>query len=286
MSKVLEKLVYGHIYAFCLEYELLSVRYSGFKKGDGAVNQILGMTDDIYKAFEKGSEVAVVFLDIIRAFDRVWRKGLLYKMKKMDFNNQLLAGTENYLSSRSQKVVITGQSSPILETNAGALQGSILGPLLFLIFVNDIEHQIKSDLYIFADDTTMAREYTSVSDVEQIKNAELVTISEWAHQWFVTFNTQKTVALNFSLKKIKSLPALVVNGSLIKHLGITLSDDLRWSKHVCNNVTKAFQNLGALGRQWGKLSRNKLEKMYLNMIRPFLEYGSVIFSNCFLGDAR
>jgi len=177
MSKVLEKLVYGHIYAFCLEHELLSVRNSGFKKGDGAVNQILGKTDDIYKAFEKGSEVAAVFLDISRAFDRVWHRGLLYKMKQMGFNNQLLAWTENYLSSRFQKVFIAGQSSPVLGTNAGVSRGSILGPLLFLIFINDIEHQIKSDLYIFADNTTMAREYTSVSEVEQIMNADLVTIS-------------------------------------------------------------------------------------------------------------
>jgi len=173
MSKVLEKLVYGHIYVFCLEHELLSVRNSGFKRGDGAVNQILSMTDDIFKAFERGSQVAAVFLDISRAFDRVWHKGLLYKMKKKGFNNQLLVWTENYLSSRSQKGVIAGPSSPILETNAGVPQGSILGPLLFLIFINDIEHQIKSDLYIFADDTTMAREYTSVSEVEQIMNADL-----------------------------------------------------------------------------------------------------------------
>jgi len=108
-------------------------------------------------------------------------QGSAVQNEKKGFINQMLVWTENYLSSRSQKVVIAGQSSFILGTNARVPQGSILGPLLFLIFINDIEHQIKSDLYIFADHTTIAREYTSVSEVEQIMNTDLVTISVVYH---------------------------------------------------------------------------------------------------------
>ena len=155
---------------------------SGFKQGDGAVNQMIGLTDNIYNALDCGKNVAMVFLDISKAFDRVWHKGLLFKLQCFGVGGVLFKWFADYISNRSQKVVLNGQESPIMPTNSGVPQGSILAPLLFLIFINDIEDHIVSDMFIFADDTTLTKIYDNVSEAESCINTDLNTISKWAER--------------------------------------------------------------------------------------------------------
>ena len=204
VSKVLERLVYNILYEYCVKNKLLSPKNSGFKKGDGAVNQMICLTDKIYKALDSGKNVVMVFLDIQKAFDRVWHKGLLFKLQCLGVGGVLLKWLSDYMSNRCQKVVLNGQGSPTMSTNAGVPQGSILAPLLFLIFMNDIDESIVSDMFIFADDTTLNKTYTSATEAEFCINVDLNTISKWANKWFVNFNSDKTIFINFSLKKNES----------------------------------------------------------------------------------
>ena len=292
MSKVLEKVVYNHLYEYCTVNSLLSSKNSGFKKGDGAVNQLPSISNNIYQSFELGCDVAMVFLDISRAFDKVWHKGLIYKLKCIGVGGTLLSWFTDYLSFRQQKVVIGGQESSFLKTNAGVPQGSILGPLLFLIFINDIENNIKSDMFIFADDTTLLKSYCDVYEAESCLCEDLNSISIWAKKWMVDFNIKKTIFVNFTLKREKKNLQLYFNGVQVtqqsehKHLGVVLSDDLKWTKHINYIVGKALQKIGALYRQSSKLSRSQIESIYLSMIRPVLEYGSILFDNCSLSDEK
>jgi len=145
-------------------------------------------------------DVAMVFLDISRAFDRVWHNGLTYILKCFGVAGSLLKWIIDYLSSRQQRVVLAGHESSFLGTNAGVPQGSILGPLLFLIFLNDTENDIDSDLFIFADDTTLARSYSDLCGVESCLGSDLDKISVWASEGWLTSTSQKlsssTSALN------------------------------------------------------------------------------------------
>jgi hypothetical protein len=174
-----------------MKNKLLSPKNSGFKKGDGAVNQMLCIIDNIYKALDCGKDVVMVYLDISKAFDKVWHKGLLFKLQCFGVGGSLLTWIGSYLSNRKQRVVLNGQESSILCSNAGVPQGSILGPLLFLIFINDIEISIKSDMFIFADDVTLAKIYDLLSEAESCLNTDLNTISKWAERWMVSFNLEK-----------------------------------------------------------------------------------------------
>ncbi len=291
ISKVLERLVYSALYEHCMFNNLLSSRNSGFKKGDGAVNQLIGIQDKMCRAFNAGSEVAMVFLDVAKAFDRVWHRGLLHKLSLFGVGGTLLDWFQSYLSSRSQRVVLSGKSSSTLYTNSGVPQGSILGPLLFLIFINDIEENLVTDLYVFADDCALADQYTCLNEVETRLNRDLDIIANWARRWYVTFNHEKTVLINFSLKKTRSHPRIFFDSVLVshvdehRHLGMIFTYNLNWSQHIRSIATRALQKIGVLRRHRCKFSRSQLEKIYLCMIRPTLEYGNVIFDNCSVSNS-
>lgn len=128
---------------------------SGFISGDSTVNQLLDISNDIGRALDSGREERAVFCDISKAFDRVWHKGLLYKLQQAGIGGKRYLSFENYLQSRKQRVVINSSASGWCDVKAGVPQGSILGPLLFLLYINDIVFDIRSTIKLFAGDTTL-----------------------------------------------------------------------------------------------------------------------------------
>ena len=139
----------------------------------------------------------MIYLDISKAFDLVWHDGLLFKLKSIGIRDPLLAWFKSYLSDRKQRVIIDGQSSEWTSVKAGVPQGSVLGPLLFLIYINDITQNIKSDCLLYADDTSL---FDVVEDpalsFSKLSN-DLNSIEEWALKWLVTINPSKTKCMTF-----------------------------------------------------------------------------------------
>lgn len=288
ISKVFEKILFNHIYTFLKDNGLLNSKQSGFTPGDGTINQLIKICNDIHSQLDNDNEILAVFLDLTKAFDKVWHKGLLYKLKGIGINGLLFKWIESYLTKRKQRVVINGSNSEILELNAGVPQGSVLGPLLFLIYINDISDGISGETYLFADDSSIFHIvnndiYGSVNKM----NKDLCSVNDWAGQWLVSINVPKTVSMFFSTKrKHIKLPPIKLGGTTLlqvfshKHLGLILAPNLSWNEHISSIIAKANKRLFFMKALKYKISRLALSICYTSFIRPIMEYGDVLFDSC------
>ena len=147
--------MYGRMFEFFIANNLIPKNQSGFRPDDSCINQLLSITHEIYQSFDDNLEVRAVFLDISKAFDKVWHKGLIFKLKQNGISDKILNIITDFLSFRKQRVVLNGQASPWVSIEAGVPQGSILGPLLFLIYINDLSDDLSITAKLFADNTSL-----------------------------------------------------------------------------------------------------------------------------------
>ena len=223
-----------------------------------------------------------LFLDVSAAFDKVWHNGLLAKLGQIGVEGSFLDILSSYLSNRKQTVVVDGVKSETLDTKAGIPQGSRLGPLLFIIYMNDIVDDIESDILIFADDTSLFATGTDPAETAEILNRDLVKISAWAKKWKVTFNAGKSKDIIFSQKCLNNSPPLIFNNSYIervnlhKHLGLYLSSSLDWSEQIKQVCLKANQKLSVL-RSVKLLNRQTLDLLYKITVRSVIDYALPVY---------
>lgn len=286
MGKTMERCVHKRLYNYVMEYDQITPLQSGFRHGDSTNFQLLHTYHTFCKAVDSGKEVRAVFCDISKAFDRVWHKGLLHKLSGIGCSDHICKWFSSYLSGRRQRVVINGETSDWASIYAGVPQGSILGPLLFLIYINDIVKHIGSSIRLFADDTSLYIVVESPDTAAGVINADLSTISKWAEDWLVKFNAEKTISVLISRKLTPvQHPPLYMDGSILverdshKHLGLTLSSSCSWTEHIDNISKKAWTRLNLLRSLKFRIGRQSLEQMYISFILPLLEYCDSVWDN-------
>ena len=190
---------------------MLNPNQPGFRPKDSCVYQLIEITHNIFSSFDCNPtlETRAVFLDISKAFDKVWHRGLIHKLESIGISGNLLNLMESFLSERYQRVLINGQSAEWASIKAGVPQGSIIGPLLFLIYINDLSDGIISNVKLFASVfSTIHDSNTSASNL----NSDLQKISEWAFKWKMSFNpdpTKQAQEVIFSRKLIKPRHSLI-----------------------------------------------------------------------------
>ena len=226
----------------------------------------------------------LLFLDVSKAFDKVWHKGLIYKLKKIGIKDELLAFFRDYLSDRQQRVALRGALSSWITIKAGVPQGSIMGPILFLIYTNDLPNEVSSIIKMFADDTILGAAGNTSEDCANTLQPNIDKLAAWAKKWKIKLNPSKTKCLTISRKKNLFSP-LILNNRLVEevqshcHLGLRLQNNGKWKNQIDHMVSRASKRLGILKAHGRRFGRKPLLKLYLAYIRPILEYGDYIWSN-------
>lgn len=286
VGKVFERVVFKHIFNFFVDNNLFFEFQSGFIPGRSTVHQLVEIYHKICLALEDRKHICLVFCDISKAFDRVWLKGLVCKLKAYGIRGPLLNWLTSYVTDRKQLVTIKNTYSSIGYLKAGVPQGSVLGPLLFLIYINDIADNLDSLTRLFADDTSMSYTSDSTEAIENTLNRDLSRINSWANNWLVKFNSSKTKVM-FISNSLSSDDVHILFQDIIvdpciehKHLGITLNSDCKWTSHIANICASVSKKLSILRKLKYILDRNSLSKIYITFIRPVMEYGCELWNGC------
>ena len=288
-GKIFEKIIFNKLYSYLNANNLITKIQSVFRPGDSTTNQLLYLVIEIHQAVEnpKSLEVRAVFLDISKAFDKVWHDGLIFKLQQSGVSGSLLMFLQNDLNNRKQRVVLNGSHSSYSIIKSGVPQSSVLGPLSFLVYINDLERNIKSNIKFFADDTMLFSIVKDPALSANNMNHDLDIIQQWAHQWKMEFNpdpTKQATEVLFYCKKFSpNHRQLIFNRVAVakvkdqKHLGLILDSNLSFEKHLNEKIIKAKNNVGILKHLSKFLPIKTLDQMYKALVRSHLHYCDIIY---------
>ena len=263
MVKILEKIIASHIHDLLSKNKFISCDQHGFQES-----------------------ASCVYLGFAKAFDSVPHKRLILKLKLAGIRVKVLRWIEGFLWGRRQRVVLRNGSSHWRQVTSGVPQGSILGPLLFLIYVNDIPELVSSTAKMFADDTKV---YCHTPDLESCKylQDDPNKLGAWSSKWLLNFNAHKCVVLKIreSLNYLYTLDGVPLKSvSSQKDLGVIISNDLKPRNHITSIVSKANQRVGLIKRCFTHLNFDLIYRLFKAIVMPILEYGSPTWSPALLCD--
>ena len=280
--KVLEHIIVSSVMRHLDGQNLLIASQHGFRKGRSCETQLALFTHDILVSGEDNVPVDAIFLDFKKAFDKVPHNKLIIKLQSYGLDGNVINWIRDFLSQRVQRVVLDGATSDEVDVTSGVPQGSVIGPLLFLLYINDIGEVVDSRLRLFADDAVVYREIRSCNDNQALAE-DLEKISRWCETWQLELNLDKCVVMNFWKKKscpqfIYSIEQSVLKSvETVKYLGVRITDDISWGKHVREIIGQANRKLGFVKRILGKCGDTVRETGYFSLVRPHLEYAASIW---------
>ena len=288
--KILESLLHDNILQYLLERSLISPAQFGFLKKRSAESQLLVATNAWRKYMDSGMQVDILYLDLRKAFDKVSQSQLLRKLQSIGVGDTILKWVLNFLKGRSQRVKLEGYlSSNETKVTSGVVQGSVLGPLLFNIYINDLPNNIDSEILLYADDTKIFRAITSFEDTE-ILQQDLNKIAEWMKKWSMEVNTEKSCHIRLGPKHISR--HYCFEGQQIpiqeeaRDLGVTIDSDMTFTKHYESIISKSSQVLGIIRRNFSLTDSTLFSILFKSLVRPMIEYGHTTTRPFFQKDSN
>ena len=288
--KLMEKILRDAIVEHMMENNLFSTMQHGFMKGRSCVTQLLEFLEDITQAIDDGNDVDVIYLDFCKAFDKVPHKRLLKKMYGYGIRGKIHSWVKEFLSEREQRVTVNGSQSSWKHITSGIPQGSVLGPVLFLVFINDLPEAIEVLMKLFADD---AKIYAVVSNNrENLVQTSLNRAVNWARIWRMFFNTSKCHHLHVGKHDTGIRYTMTANNQEIelekveseKDLGVIIDQNLTFRAHITSKVNIANKNLGIIFRTFTYIDQEMFLNLYKSIVRPHLEYATPVWSPFYKKD--
>jgi len=278
-SKMLESIIRDVLAEYLEANHLLRESQHGFRAGKSCLSNILMFLDKVTNWIDQGNAVDVIFLDFAKAFDKVPHKRLLSKLADHGIRGSLLRWIQSWLLNRAQRVCLNGTVSTWRLVLSGVPQGSVLGPILFLIFINDLDIDIQNLLLKFADDTKLCSKVCNAEDIAKLQE-DLDTLVRWSQQWQMKFNVQKCKVMHVGYRTTKSRnPAdYFMEGHKLesceqeRDLGVIMSANLKVRNQCSQACAKANKMLGIIKRSFVLKSTDVMLNLYKTMVRPHLEY--------------
>ena len=290
LSKIIEKHITKHIFAYLSKYDILHKSQSGFRKNHSCNTALISLLDEWLKNIDKGEITGAIFFDLRKAFDVVDHEILLQKLRLHNFDSRAMTWMQSYLSNRYQCIVTSKISSSLQQVKSGVPQGSVLGPALFLIFINDMPLFInEAYAEIYADDTTVHTASKDEKVIETKLQVSATNFKSWCLQHKMFVHLAKTSFMNIgtrqNLLNIDNINIIIDNENISgvenqKLLGIIIDKTLSWDKQidsVCLNISRRITLLKILSKY---VDESSLKQYYNAYILPIFDYGCMIWGQC------
>ena len=281
-SKLLEHIVTKHLVSHLEENNILYNLQHGFRSKRSTESQLLAFTQDILSNLKSGKQTDVIIMDFAKAFDKVsyWR--LAIKLKNYGVTGQVHKWIVDFLHQRSQRVVCKGNHSKWAPVHSGVPQGSVIGPILFLIYINDLPEEVNTTVRLFADDTIMYMAMSGPGDSTSLQQ-DLDRLAAWEEKWKMEFHPQKCSVLPITRSLSPQVNKYQLHGHTLKtetdskYLGITINNKLSWNNHIDNTCTKANSSIGFLRRNFQIPQEHIKTNVYNTLVRPQVEYAAAVW---------
>ena len=279
-GKILERIIRDRIVAHLESHKLINQNQHGFRTGRSCVTQLLEIMEIWTDLLDKGISFDCVYLDFSKAFDKVPHERLLNKIQAYGIRGKLHRWIRDFLNNRQQIVKINNESSTTLHVKSGIPQGSVLGPILFILYINDLPDQINSNLKIFADDTKIFRAVQSLEDKSSLET-DLAKLIEWSTKWQLPFNVEKCKVIHYGSlnpnNRYRMGNAELTTDLQEKDLGVVFDNKIKFDLHINQIIAKANSRLGLIRYTFTELPASTLLPLYKSIVRPILEYAVAIW---------
>ena len=275
VGKVFETLIRDALVKHATENTIIKLQQHGFMKNKSTLTNLLEYLEALTKAKSEKIPVDINYLDCSKAFDTVPHRRLIVKLEGLGIQGKILNWIREFLTDRRQRVSVRGSFSSWLPVVSGVPQGSVLGPVLFLFYINDLVDGLECPILLFADDAKIYKEIRTPADVEALTR-DMKRIQEWSEKWLLSFNEDKCATMHIGLHNQKQ--DYILNNKAIKKsdcekdLGVLVSNDLKPAKHVAAVALKANRVVGIIKKNFEFLDKETIVSLHLTLVRPILEY--------------
>lgn len=269
----------------------LSKEQHGFRPGHSCESQLVGLSQDLIDALDKKQEIDCVFIDFEKAFDKVPHGRLVDKLSSLELDNGITDWIEGFLTDRTQKVRVGTEQSDDIKVTSGVPQGSVLGPLLFIAYINDIGEGVKSRVRLFADDLIVYRVVGTEEDTRVLQE-DINQIQRWAEINRMKINSIKSQYVRFSRARERGDGNYQIEGVLLerkdccKYLGLVLDRKMDWGEQVTRVVSKSLKQMAFVMRNLKETNGTVKEKAYMALIRPIAEYAAAVWDPYKIGQVK
>ena len=284
--KMMERILASSVVAHLENGNLLSQNQHGFRRHLSCESQLIMLCQDVMASIDKRNNVDLAFIDFSKAFDKVQHSLLIHKLEAYNLDKNVIRWIRSFLTNRTQMVIMENFHSEPIAVTSGVPQGSVLGPILFLLYINDLPDKINCQVRLYADDVVLYTNVISSNESNSTLQTDLDRLTQWCKDWKMSINVDKCAIMRMSRRKGVVEPKYYLNDLEVrvvqdfKYLGVHISNTCNWQKHINHITCKGNQMLRFIKRNFKGCPQAVKKNVYTALVRPLVEYACCVWDPC------